>query len=192
MEAILGNSLQGFGLRMGAVALFAVAALLLAMLGVYGVLAIMVARRRREIGLRVVVIALTTLLVFAPSDPTRLADSLAQQWHVPDRFAYGTLAALRVAPLMAADWTTIGAARRLRGLEPRGPIGRISESGGRLLVMLVAAIRRAERLALAMDARGFDSGRRRTHYRPLRTTWRDWLTVAAAVAVAVAALALPR
>lgn len=144
------------------------------------------------IGLRVVVIALTTLLVFAPSDPTRLADSLAQQWHVPDRFAYGTLAALRVAPLMAADWTTIGAARRLRGLEPRGPIGRISETGGRLLVMLVAAIRRAERLALAMDARGFDSGRRRTHYRPLRTTWRDWLTVAAAVAIAVAALALPR
>ncbi len=140
------------------------------------------------VGLRVVVIALTTLLVFGPSDPTRMADSLVQQWHVPDRFAYGTLAALRVAPFMAGDWATIGAARRIRGLTPRGPVGRVREAGGRLLVMLVSAIRRAERLALAMDARGFDSGVRRTHFRELRTSWRDWLTIVVAFAVAAAAL----
>jgi energy-coupling factor transport system permease protein len=144
------------------------------------------------IGLRVVVIGLTTLLVFGPSDPTRLADSLVQQWHAPDRFAYGTLAALRVAPFMAGDWTVIAAARRLRGLEPRGVAGRAEEFRERLLVMLVSSIRRAERLALAMDARGFDSGIRRTHFRELRVGWRDWLTVAAALAVAAAALALPR
>jgi energy-coupling factor transport system permease protein len=144
------------------------------------------------VGLRVVVIALTTLLVFGPSDPTRMADSLVQQWHFPDRFAYGTLAALRVAPFMAGDWATIGAARRLRGLTPRGPIARVSEVGGRLLVMLVSAIRRAERLALAMDARGFDSGVRRTHFRELRTGWRDWLTIVVAFAVAAAALLFPR
>lgn len=144
------------------------------------------------VGLRVVVIALTTLLVFGPSDPTRMADSLVQQWHFPDRFAYGTLAALRVAPFMAGDWAAIGAARRLRGIAPRGPLARLQAFGGRLLVMLVAAIRRAERMALAMDARGFDSGVHRTHFRELRTRWRDWLTIAAAFAVAAAALALPR
>ena len=70
--------------------------------------------------------------------------------------------------------------------------GRIRDAGDRILVMLVSAIRRAERLALAMDARGFDSGIRRTHFRELRVTWRDWLTVAFALAVAVAAIALPR
>jgi energy-coupling factor transport system permease protein len=144
------------------------------------------------IGLRVVVIALTTLLVFGPSDPTRMADSLVQQWHVPDRFAYGTLAALRVAPFMAGDWATIGAARRLRGLAPRGPVARVREAGGRLLVMLISAIRRAERLALAMDARGFDSGVRRTHFRELRTNWRDWLTIVLSFAVAAAALFVAR
>jgi len=144
------------------------------------------------IGLRVVVIGLTTLLVVGPSDPTRLADSLVQQWHVPDRFAYGSLAALRVAPFMAGDWVVVGAARRLRGLQRRSLIGRIRDAGDRILVMLVSAIRRAERLALAMDARGFDSGIRRTHFRELRVTWRDWLTVAFALAVAVAAIALPR
>ena len=144
------------------------------------------------IGLRVVVIGLTTLLVFGPSDPTRMADSLVQQWRVPDRFAYGTLAAFRVAPFMAGDWTVIAAARRLRGIGSGGVTGRIRDAGDRLLVMLVSAIRRAERLALAMDARGFDSGIRRSHFRELRVTWRDWLTIVVAVAVAVAAVVLPR
>jgi energy-coupling factor transport system permease protein len=144
------------------------------------------------IGLRVVVIGLVTLLVFGPSDPTRMADSLVQQWHLPDRFAYGTLAALRVAPFMAGDWATIGAARRLRGLTSRNPVGRVREAGGRLLVMMISAIRRAEGLALAMDSRGFDSGVRRSHYRELRAGWRDWLTIAVALAVAAGALLLPR
>ena len=145
-----------------------------------------------SIGLRVVVIALTSLLVFGPSDATRMADSLAQQWHAPERFAYGTLAALRVAPLMADDWTAIGAARKLRGLGPKGPLAVLRTVASRLLVMLVATIRRAERMALAMDARGFDSGKRRSHFRELRTTWRDWLVVGLAIAVAAAALLLPR
>jgi energy-coupling factor transport system permease protein len=144
------------------------------------------------IGLRVVVIGLTTLLVFGPSDPTRMADSLVQQWRIPDRFAYGTLGALRVAPFMADDWTVIGAARRLRGMRSHGPLGRIRDGSDRLLVMLVAAIRRAERLALAMDARGFDSGIKRSHFRELHVTWRDWLTIVVASAVAVSAVALPR
>jgi energy-coupling factor transport system permease protein len=144
------------------------------------------------VGLRLVVIALTTLLVFGPSDPTRLADSLAQQWRVPDRFAYGSLASLRMAPLMAVDWTTIGAARRLRGIAPRGPVARLRDFAGRLLVILVSAIRRAERVALAMDARGFDCGLKRSHFREVRVGWRDWLAIAVAAAVAVAALAVGR
>ena len=145
-----------------------------------------------SIGLRVVVIGLTTLLVFGPSDPTRMADSLVQQWHVPDRFAYGTLGALRLAPQMADDWAAISAARRLRGIGSDGPASRARDLADRLLVMLVAAIRGAERLALAMDARGFDSGLRRSHFRELRVGWRDWLTIGFALALAIAALALPR
>jgi energy-coupling factor transport system permease protein len=70
--------------------------------------------------------------------------------------------------------------------------GRIRDAGDRLVVMLVAAIRRAERLALAMDARGFDSGIKRSHFREVRVGWRDWLTMAVAAAVAVGSVALPR
>jgi putative ABC transport system permease protein len=55
MEAVLADSLQGFSLRTGAIALFGGAAVLLAMPGVYGVLAFMVNMRRGDIGLRIVV-----------------------------------------------------------------------------------------------------------------------------------------
>jgi len=55
MEAVLAESLRGFSLRAGAVVLFGAAALLLAMLGVYGVLAFTVNRRQPDIALRMVV-----------------------------------------------------------------------------------------------------------------------------------------
>lgn len=141
------------------------------------------------LALRLALIAVASLLVFGPSDPTTFADSLVQQWRVPDRFAYGTLAALRIAPYLAADWSSTRAVRRLRGIEARGPIASLRVAGARLVALLVSAVRRGERMALAMDARGFDAGRRRTHYRPIRLGVRDAVVLAAGWAVAVAALA---
>jgi putative ABC transport system permease protein len=54
MDARVAESVRGFRLRAGAVSLFGAAGLLLAMLGVYGVLAFTVNRRRPDIGLRMV------------------------------------------------------------------------------------------------------------------------------------------
>lgn len=139
------------------------------------------------LGLRLVAIALTSVLVFGPGEITALADSLVQQAHVPDRFAYGSVAALGLVPLLAADWEATSIARRLRGLDG-GPWSGLTSLGGRLLTLLVSAIRRAGRMALAMDARGFDSGRPRSRYRPVRLGPRDAVVVV--VAAAVAALAL--
>jgi ABC-type antimicrobial peptide transport system permease subunit len=55
MDGVISRSLEGFSLRAGAVVLFGSAALVLAMLGVYGVLAFAVNQRQREIGLRMVI-----------------------------------------------------------------------------------------------------------------------------------------
>ena len=38
------------------------------------------------------------IVVLAATDPMDLADALVQRWHVPARFAYGALAALRLLP----------------------------------------------------------------------------------------------
>jgi energy-coupling factor transport system permease protein len=55
--------------------------------------------------------------------------------------------------------------------------------------LLVAAIRRATRLAVAMDGRGFADPGCRTLARPRAVTARDWLLVVASLAVAALASA---
>ncbi len=138
--------------------------------------------------LRLALVAVTTLLVFAVSDATRLADALAQQLRLPDRVTYGTLAALRLVPLLAADWVATGAARRLRGLDGGTPWSLLPGFPARLMVLLVAAIRRAERVGLAMDARGFDTGGIRTRYRLARFALIDLLVLVGGFACAAGAL----
>jgi energy-coupling factor transport system permease protein len=91
-------------------------------------------------------------------------DALVQQARVPERFAYGALAAYQAVPGLAEDLVTLRQARRVRGLRGWHP---------RLLVgLLVRAIRHADQLALAMDARAFGSGPRST-FRPIRWGWPD-------------------
>ena len=70
-----------------------------------------------------------------------------QQGRLPERFAYGALAALQAIPWLAEDLVALREARRMRGL-------RASWHPRVLVGLLVLAIRRGDRLAVAMDARG--------------------------------------
>jgi energy-coupling factor transport system permease protein len=140
-------------------------------------------------GLRVIALALPGVLLVAATDPVRLADALTIHWRVPTRFAYGALAALRLVPLLAAEWETIRLARRARGLGG-GPIAALRLLASTGFALLVGAIRRGTRLATAMDARGFDSGIPRTNARGSRLHPRDAVLVAGAVLVCAAAVTL--
>jgi hypothetical protein len=93
-----------------------------------------------------VAIAFTSVVFALTTDSTRLADALVEQGHVPERFAYGALAAYQAVPRFGEDLATLRQARRIRGLP--------GSWHPRLLVsLLVLAIRHGDRLALAMDAR---------------------------------------
>jgi energy-coupling factor transport system permease protein len=59
---------------------------------------------------------------------------------------------------------------------------------GQLLALLVGAVRRATRLATAMEARGFGSRACRTIARPQRMRGRDWILLALAAALGVIAV----
>jgi energy-coupling factor transport system permease protein len=131
------------------------------------------------LALRVVAIGCVGAVFALTTDPTRLADSLVQQARVPERFAYGALAAYGAIPRFGEDLATLRQARRIRGLRgswhPRLLIG-----------LLVLAIRHGDRMALSMDARAFGSGRR-TRYREVRWQPRDlYLTLGAGVVLAAA------
>src|SRR4029453_13347197 len=117
--------------------------------------------------IRVLAVALPGVVILLTVDPTDLADSLVQNARVPARFAYAALAARRLLPLMGAEWQTIKAARRARGIDAaRNPLRHVELFAGTVFTLLVGAVRRGTRLALAMDARGFDATPPRTLARP--------------------------
>ena len=143
------------------------------------------------LAMRVVGLALPGVLLVASTDPVRLADALTVHWRVSTRFAYGALAALRLAPLLVLEFESVRLARRTRGVEAgRNPVARVRLLAGIGFTLLVGAVRRGSRLATAMDARGFDSGVPRTNARGSQLHARDGWFVAGTVAVcAVAVLA---
>ena len=134
------------------------------------------------LGLRVVAIASVGAVFALTTEPTRLVDALVQGARVPERFAYGALAAYQAIPRFAEDLTTLRQARRIRGL--RG-----SWHPRLLLGLLVLAIRHGDRVALAMDARGFGSGPR-TRYREVHWTGLDLALGVGAIISLLATLAL--
>jgi len=143
------------------------------------------------IALRIIGISLAGMLAVATIDPTELADAMVEHARAPSRFVVGALAAFRLFPLFSREWDVLGLARRARGIEAdRSYVDRLRAFPGRALGLLVAAIRRATRLALAMDARGFGSRDCRTLARPRPFTPRDGAVVAGAVLLATAATAL--
>jgi energy-coupling factor transport system permease protein len=135
------------------------------------------------LGARVVSIVSVGAVFALTTDATYLVDSLVQLGHVSPRFAYGLLAAYQAVPRLADDLTTLRGARRLRGLREWDP---------RLLVgLLVRAIRHADQLSIAMDARGFGAGPR-TSYRLVNWTRLDAIVGAAALLILVVALVVSR
>jgi energy-coupling factor transport system permease protein len=147
--------------------------------------------RGLSLGLRLLGIALSGVLAIASTDPTDLADSLQQQAHLSPRLAIGVLAAVRMLPILAVEWQVLGMARRARGVSAgRSPIEAARLGFGMLLPLLVGSVRRATRLASAMEARGFGAANCRTIARPQRMRHADWWLLAGALLLAVLAVAI--
>lgn len=137
--------------------------------------------------LRVLAIALPVVLQSADVDPTDLGDGLAQVLRLPERFVIGTVAALRMLTLLRDDLDAMRRSRRARGIADQGKIKYWFSLSFGLLVM---SLRRAGKLATAMEARGFGGPRRRSWARESKLHSRDWAVMAVCLAVALAALAL--
>ena len=142
------------------------------------------------LGLRLAAIAFSGVLAVATTDPTRLADSLVAQLHVSPRYAVGALAAARLLPVMAVEWQILSLARRARGVAGGGPASSLRVFFGKLLALLIGAVRRGTRLAGAMEARGFGSRPCRTAARAERVRPGDWLLLGGATLLGLAAVGI--
>jgi energy-coupling factor transport system permease protein len=135
------------------------------------------------IALRILAVAIPAIVLFASTDPTALADALAQLWHLPVRFVLGALVALRMLSVIADDWQQLRWARRARGLGGGGFFARA-------LALFTLAIRRGGTLATAMEARAVDAPGPRTWARQAQWRRADTLFLLGATAVVALSVAL--
>jgi energy-coupling factor transport system permease protein len=127
-----------------------------------------------SLGLRSLLFASWSLLFVLTTEPTKLMLSLIQHCKLPPRFGYGMMAAYRFLPLFRQELNQIRAAHRIRGLgESRGLIARFHETKRFVIPLLAGAIRKAERVAIAMESKGFDGSRHRSFYHVVPWTRKD-------------------
>lgn len=87
---------------------------------------------------------------------------------------------MRFIPILYEEFVAIRNAQITRGVEFSGGfLTRIRRSSYLLIPVFVAAIGRADELALAIEARGYDSRRERTSFSNSRLDWPAWLFILA-------------
>lgn len=148
------------------------------------------------LSLRLVVLVLIGSLLTLTTSPISLTDGLA--WltrplrvvKVPtEELALMVTIALRFIPTLLVELEAIMRAQRARGAEfgRGGPVRRARALVPVLVPLFVVSFRRADDLALAMEARCFVPGVRRSRLHPLRARWPDGVllfVVAAGIAAA--------
>src|SRR3954451_11963415 len=95
------------------------------------------------VALRILAVALPGVVLVATTDATDLAEALAQVSRLPHRCVRAALAATRLLGVLADEWAVLGLARRARGLGDGGPVGRLRDHLGRVVALVVVAVRPA-------------------------------------------------
>lgn len=138
-------------------------------------------------GGKVLVLALPGVIVAAFIEPMRFGDALAQNLRLPARFVGAFTASLTRFDRLGETWDQLQRTRRIRGFGPgRSPLARAASIGPLTFGLLVAAMRGATQLSLAMDSRGFATAHRRTWAMPSPWHRSDTLVVIVAVLVTIA------
>ena len=122
-------------------------------------------------GLRIAAIIALALIAGLSTTGPDVVRASVQQLRVPYRIGYTALAAFRFVPRFGHELEIIRQAHRVRGAHGgRGPVSAIARWFGYIVPLMAGAIRHAERVALAMDARAFGAHPDRTerHIVPFR------------------------
>jgi energy-coupling factor transport system permease protein len=115
---------------------------------------------------RLVAILSASAMFVLTTDPSQFVRSLMHQARVSPRIAYAVFAAYRFVPLLEVEFETIRAAHQMRGGVRRGgPLDWMPETVGYAIPLLASSVRKGERVALAMESRGFGALPQRTFYR---------------------------
>lgn len=137
------------------------------------------------VGLRLVLLVLFSSLMTLTTTPKQLTDGL-ESLFAPFRhilpvheIAMMMSIALRFIPILIEELDKIMKAQKARGadFETGGMIKRVQAMVPLLVPLFVAAFRRADELAEAMDARCYHGGEGRTKMKPLRFVQQDMIAL---------------
>jgi energy-coupling factor transport system permease protein len=121
--------------------------------------------RGLHIGFRALLFGLLGLLFTLSTRPVMLFYSLMQQLRLKPKYAYSFMAGFRMIPIIAEEFLTIRRAMKVRGLNPqKGMAGLLFTFRSSALPLLAQSIRRAHRIAVAMEAKRFNGSGKRTYY----------------------------
>lgn len=112
------------------------------------------------LSLRVLAFTVLSLLFMMTTDSKRFVMSLMQQAKLSPTIAYSALVGFRFIPLLQRELQQLQYAHQLRGVPFNTKWERLRHVPKLLLPLLAGSIRRAERIAFSMEARGFTSGKR--------------------------------
>lgn len=147
-----------------------------------------------HIGFKAVAFAAEGLLFVLTTPSVALFYALMQQAKLPPKYAYSFMASVRLLPMVWEELLVRRNALLIRGVRrPRGLPGLVAQAKLYAVPLLSQSIRRAHRVAVAMEAKAFDGDRPRTYY--YRTAYSRYdvlvlllLGVAAAAAYTLALL----
>lgn len=129
-----------------------------------------------SVGLRSLCFGALSLMFILTTDSTKLMLSFMQQCKLSPKITYGILAGYRFLPIFQHELQIIRQAHRIRGVtRAQGIKGRVNQFRRYAIPLLANGIRKAERVAIAMESKGFTGDPDRTHYRKMVVRKRDWL-----------------
>lgn len=134
---------------------------------------------------RILTIGISAILFTFNTEPDALVLSLIKQCKLNPGIAYGVLTALRFLPSMESDLALINAAHRIRSTKQKKWYKKKNPWYRNAIPLLATNIRKAERVAIAMEARGFQTNMKRTYYRTINWYRKDTLFVLGTGAVVV-------
>ncbi len=133
--------------------------------------------------LRLIIFISIAFLVTLTNSPSELGDAMTKLLRPLEKIrvpiydlALILFIALRFIPILYEEFTAIKNAQMIRGVSFGGSIiSRLRKTTSIIIPVFVAAIQRADELALAIEARGYQSGRTRSFYSRSRFGLREWL-----------------
>lgn len=129
-----------------------------------------------SLALRSLCFVVLSFMFVLTTDSTKFMLSLMQQLKLPPQLTYGILAAYRFLPTFRHELDILRQAHRIRGVgQAKGIKGRLQQLRRYMIPLLANAIRKAERVAIAMESKGFTGETERTHYHELTVTKADWV-----------------